>query len=60
MIQQSWPNFHGCGKDLLFNNYENTLNIKSYGTTNYIYYLKGIMARNKAKKNLGKISRNSA
>lgn len=37
MIEQSWPNFHGCGKDWLFNNRESALNIKAYGTTNYIY-----------------------
>lgn len=60
MIDQSWLNFHGCGKEWLFNNYESTLNIKPYRTTNYIDYLKGIMGRNKAKKNLGKIPRISA
>lgn len=60
MIEQSWPNFHGCGKDWLFNKYKSALNIKPYGTTNYIYYLKGIMGRNKAKKILWKIPRISA
>lgn len=60
MIEQTWPNFHGCGEDWLFNSHESDLNIKPYGTTNYIYYLKGITGRNEANKILGKIQRISA
>lgn len=59
-VKQTWSNFHGYGKDCLFNNYESALNIKPYGTTNDVYYLKVIMERNKAKENLEKILRISA